>query len=173
MDENYLNEANYSDYIFEGNPLEQSMLILERESASALDSAKVANDFTLSTRFPEEEEWRIEWNKGDPASEPIPRRLQIEILEYRTQVLEEQLQEKKELIHQLNESMAILRTMAAAHTRIKILALFGIFVFAFALAIHLIAGVFLANPIFSIFGMFSCSVFWLMAKFGGHYTQKK
>lgn len=52
---------------------------------------------------------------------------------------------------------------ARPHESIKLGSKVGIVIFLFSLVVYFVGGVLIINPVFAVFGIVACGVFWTMA----------
>jgi hypothetical protein len=143
--------------------LRSSLAALEPESERALEEA--AKDLTRSTRFPEEAQWEEDWREGTPTpwTAPVPLAVQLDALKYRVAELEYLLRKKEGLVQELMEQLAMIKKFDDAHHKVKFFSLIGALCLSFAIAIYWLANILIVNPLFSLFGILACGMFWLMA----------
>jgi len=143
--------------------LRASLATLEPESERALE--KAAKDLTRSPRFPEEAQWEEEWREGTPTpwSAPIPLTVQLDALQYRIMELEYLLREKESYVQELLEQLARVKKSEDAHIKVKRFSLIGVLCLSLAITVYWLAGILIVNPLFCLFGIIACGMFWLMA----------
>lgn len=152
---------------FESSSLQENWRTLAAGSEQALRHA-AAVKYVAYIAENEKEEIRIkEWldrtenfSQSDPASIP----LQLEALEYEVMKLQDEIHEKNGLLEEYREALAVYKIMVSVHSKIKLYSIIGIAAFAFSLCIYWTSKILLVNPVFSLFGILACAVFWLMAK---------
>jgi hypothetical protein len=137
------------------------VLRLGRESERALTEA--AGELSKPARFPDES-WveELETSGTLPWNRPRPIFEQMKMLNYRIDELEFLLREKEERLRELAQVADA--TEEGRHRKVKRFSVVGTILFCFSIIFYLMTNIIIVNPLFALFAIIGCGMFWLMAR---------